>query len=306
MAIALTKAAARTLDAERFIVDTVSNLRELERLGYSRSQCRARVAARRWQQFGRAIVLHRGELSRSERWAGTLENCPAGSVLASFTAIEQAGIKGWDREEVHVLIPDRGRAPRPLPFPVVVHHTRHLKDEDIWVAQRCQRAAPAIALAAARLTPLRSACGLLAAGVQQRRTNAAELQIAITARPRMRNRHALLLAAKDIAMGAEALSEIDFVRLCRRYGLPEPTHQAVRIEPNGRRRYLDVEFRRRDGTRVAVEIDGAIHLIPAVWFADQFRQNEIVIGGTPMLRFPSFAVRDADPLVVDQLRRFLA
>ena len=36
------------------------------------------------------------------------------------------------------------------------------------------------------------------------------------------------------------------------------------------------------------------------------RQNEVVIGGTPVLRFPSVVVRHEPWRVVDQLRRFLA
>lgn len=306
MPITITRAAARTLSTEQYVVDTVCTWHELERLGATRSQIRARIAARRWQQFRRAVVLHRGELSSSQRQQVVLENCPRTAVLASFTAVERAGLRGWERDEVHVLIPARGRAPRRLPFPVIVHRIAAIDPADVWAAQRSQRAAPAIVLAAASLSSLRSACGLLAAGVQQRKTNARELQAVLERKPTLRNRRQLLLAVQDIAMGAEALSELDFGRLCRKHGLPEPMRQAVRVEPGGRRRYLDAEFRRRDGTAVGVEIDGGIHLLSSRWFGDQFRQNEIVIAGTPILRFPSFSVREQDPLVIDQLRRFLA
>ena len=77
------------------------------------------------------------------------------------------------------------------------------------------------------------------------------------------------------------------------------------VEPDGRRRYLDVEWRK--GTRaLAAEVDGALHLVPQRWFDDQLRQNEIVLAGTPLLRFPSVVVRAEEALVVDQLRRGLA
>jgi hypothetical protein len=110
---------------------------------------------------------------------------------------------------------------------------------------------------------------------------------------------------EDIAMGAQALSEIDFVALCRRNGLPIPTLQAIRVEPGGRRRYLDAEWRRRDGRRVAAEVDGALHLSARRWYDDQLRQNEIVLGGTLVVRFPSVVVRTEERLVADQLRRAL-
>jgi phage-related tail fiber protein len=110
----------------------------------------------------------------------------------------------------------------------------------------------------------------------------------------------------DIQQGAHALTEIDFARLCRRNGLPEPIRQAIRHEGFGRRRYLDVEWRLADGRIVAVEVDGALHLSARQWVDDQVRQNEVVLGGTIVLRFPSVLVREEPGLVIAQLRRALA
>jgi len=115
----------------------------------------------------------------------------------------------------------------------------------------------------------------------------------------------MLLALDDIAQGAQALSDTDFVRLCRRFGLPEPTRQAVRVEPSERRRYLDAEWKLSGRRRVAAEVDGALHLTPERWYDDQLRQNEVVLGGTIVLRYPSVVVRDSPALVAAQLRRVL-
>jgi very-short-patch-repair endonuclease len=79
----------------------------------------------------------------------------------------------------------------------------------------------------------------------------------------------------------------------------------VRAEPGGRRRYLDAEWRCRDGRVVAAEVDGALHLTPRRWWDDQLRQNELTIAGTLVLRFPSAVVRAEPALVADQLRRLL-
>ena len=106
-------------------------------------------------------------------------------------------------------------------------------------------------------------------------------------------------------MGSDALSEIDFVRLCRRAGLPSPERQAVRLEPGGRRRYLDAQWRLPDGRVVVVEVDGAVHLAARRWFEDQLPQNEVTLSGTLVLRFPSAVVRCEPALVVAQLRRAL-
>jgi very-short-patch-repair endonuclease len=81
--------------------------------------------------------------------------------------------------------------------------------------------------------------------------------------------------------------------------------QLVRRESNGRRRYLDASWRRRDGRLVVVEVDGALHLSQKRWWDDQLRQNELVLADAVVLRYPSAVVRTQPELVVAQLRRAL-
>jgi very-short-patch-repair endonuclease len=71
------------------------------------------------------------------------------------------------------------------------------------------------------------------------------------------------------------------------------------------RRYLDAEWELPDGRVVAVEVDGALHLDPRRWADDQLRQNELVLGGIVVLRYPSVVVRLEPELVAAQLRRAL-
>jgi hypothetical protein len=169
----------------------------------------------------------------------------------------------------------------------------------------CHEASTALIIAAAGLPSARWACGLLAAGVQQRLTSAAALRGQLQTRDRTRHRRQLLAALYDIEGGSQALTEIDFVRLCRRYGLPSPIQQEVRHESTGRRRYLDATWRRKDGRLVVVEVDGALHLNSRTWWDDQLRQNDIALGGALVLRFPSAVIRDQPDLVAQQLRRAL-
>jgi hypothetical protein len=164
----------------------------------------------------------------------------------------------------------------------------------------------AVVVAASSFRSVRPAVGILAAAVQQRLCTCADLTAAVTAAIRTRHRSALLDGLADIAQGAQALSEIDFARLCRSHGLPAPARQAVRVEPSGRRRYLDAEWKLADGRIVAVEVDGALHLEPQRWYDDQLRQNEIVLGGTVVLRFPAWMVRSEPEVVAHQLRRALS
>jgi hypothetical protein len=188
---------------------------------------------------------------------------------------------------------------------LVLHRTGDWNAVEVAPARRLHWPSPALLIAAASFRTARPACGLLAAAVQQRLVTPTNIEGALAKAPRLRHRASLLAAVRDIAQGSHALSEIDFVRLCRRHNLPAPTRQALRVEPTGRRRYLDAEWRLPDGRTVAVEVDGALHLTPQRWYDDQLRQNEVVIGGTIVLRFPSTVVRDEPLLVASQLRRIL-
>ena len=84
--------------------------------------------------------------------------------------------------------------------------------------------------------------------MQQRKATPDVLNEALGRASRARHRRILLAAVTDIAGGSDALSEIDFVRLCRRYRLPAPAQQTVRRDSSGRRRYLDATWRRNDVT----------------------------------------------------------
>ncbi|HEY0813942.1 MAG TPA: hypothetical protein VGE11_11745 [Pseudonocardia sp.] len=161
-------------------------------------------------------------------------------------------------------------------------------------------------LAASTFAKPRPACGILAAGVQRRLVTADQLYAALEQAPRTRHRKLLRAAIDDIAQGAQAMSEIDFGRLCRLAGLPAPNRQSVRVEPGGRRRYLDAEWTRADGRRVVVEVAGALHLSPRYWWDDQLRQNELVIVDDIVPRFPSVVIRTNPEDVIGQLRRVMA
>jgi hypothetical protein len=282
----------------------VTTARALNADGVSRQQQAGELAAGRWQRAGLAIVLHNGPLSPAQRRQVALIHAGPKAVFTAFTAAELLGLNGWTREEVHVLAPAGTRTRAGCPVPTVLH--LHGATPIRRSGPRSIEALPdALLRAAATFWTPRPGCGLLAAAVQQRLTSADDLLDALGRHPRVRHRAALRLAAADIAGGAEALSEIDFVRLCRRAGLPAPIQQVVRREPSGRRRYLDATWRRKDGRLVVAEVDGALHLAPKRWWDDQLRQNELAISDALVLRFPSVVVRTEEPLVGDQVRRAL-
>jgi hypothetical protein len=253
--------------------------------GWTRAQVRANLDVHRWQTCGRAVVLHNGPLHPDELPEVAVLNCGPRAALTAFTAAARCGLKGWDRNATNVLVPAGARIRLVAGVPLRVHWSGDWAGEDVSPGRHAL--APGLLIAAGTFAGARPACGILAAAVQQRLLTAAALQAALDKRPRTRHHRAMALAIGDIAQGAEAPSEIDFARLCRRHGLPEPVRQAVRVEPSGRRRYLDSEWRTRTGRRAVAEVDGALHLAPRRWWADQLRQNELVIKGDLVLRFPA-------------------
>jgi very-short-patch-repair endonuclease len=149
----------------------------------------------------------------------------------------------------------------------------------------------------------RTACGLVAAVVQQRLSTGPRLLKALDAAGPIRFRRSLRFALYDISGGAQALSEIDFAKFCRKHRLGTVIRQVVRRDAAGRRRYLDILIESPSGIRLACEIDGALHLVVATYWQDMFRANELLIVGQPLMRFPSFAVRAEEAVVADQIRR---
>jgi hypothetical protein len=276
---------------------------QLAARGISRHHIAAHCAAHRWQLWGAAVVLHNGALSRRQRWLVARINCGPQVVLTAFTAAEAFGLRGWERDRIHLLGPLGTRFPRTVQLPIRVHRTRRWDPKThVGIVHRLPGA---LILAAATFESARPACAILAAGVQQRLTTADDLERALDAAPRLRHRARLLAAVADIGQGSQALSEIDFYSLCRRHRLPLPERQAVRSEPSGRRRYLDASWRRPDGRIVVAEVDGAIHLAVRRWWDDQLRQNEITLSDAMVLRFPSVVVRTEPDRVAAQLRRAL-
>ena len=242
-------------------------------------------------------------LTRAEQIECVLINYGPRCVLTSFTSVELAGLDGWARDPIHVLVPRSAHRPALGAIPLRVHYIRDWTRADLHRSRPHHRLEPALILAAAGFDSARPACGILAAAVQQRLTTAARLEAALRRAPRARHRRLLALALADIGLGSHALTELDFVRLCRRNRLPVPLRQTVRRDRQGRRRYLDAEWELRNGNRLAVEVDGANHLGSEQWMADALRHNELTIAGTPTLRYPSVLVRTEEAQVVAQLRR---
>jgi hypothetical protein len=281
---------------------------QLSATSVSWDEVEAQLVGRRWQTIGPlVIVVHNGPLTPIQRqWAAVL-HCGKTAALAARTASAAGGLDGWDSSEIEVLVPRGTTVVDCAPLPLVVHESRRFAACDIHPAAAPPRTRIERSLidAATWSASPRAAAGVLCAGVQQRLTTASRLRRELESAGRIRFRALLDRTIDDIEGGSRALSEIDFVRMCRRWRLPVTARQQVRRDRWGRRRYLDVVLTGPSGQMVRAEIDGALHLLVRNYWDDMFRQNELTIAGSPVLRFSSVAVRIDERAVVDQLARAL-
>lgn len=280
---------------------------QLSGVGITARHVASQLAARRWRTVtSDVVVLHNGPLPReAELWVAILDAEPP-VALGSWTGLAKHGLRGWDRSGTHIVVP-RGAKTRRLPG-VIVHESRRPAPEDIvrvdrlpvHTAQRC-----AVDAAAWQESP-RTAVGLLAAVVQQRKASPEQLWDQLERVGQVRFRDLMRRSVADIQGGSDALSEIDFVRLCHRNGLPEPRRQEHRIDSRGKQRFLDAEWILDGGRRLVVEIDGIGHMEAARWYDDLLRDAELHTGDrTIRLRLPAAAARTEPERVLAILSRHL-
>jgi hypothetical protein len=249
------------------------------------------------------VITHNFEPSRQQlMWAAVLDaGYPA--ALASHTALELHEFKSFAREaeQLHLLI---GRGAKVTTHPMIaVHESRRLKPEyhATVAGLPCTPSARSAIDAAAWQPWSRFACALVAAVVQQGLCTAEDLDQEMRYVGGVRHKAHLREAIRDIRGGSQALSEIDLVRLCRRFGLQEPDRQVERTDRHGRLRYLDAEWKLADGRRVVLEVDGSHHLDVESWEADMRRERGLVIGGAHVLRTTAVEVRVEPKQIVSDL-----
>ena len=95
---------------------------------------------------------------------------------------------------------------------------------------------------------------------------------------------------RDLRPGINAISEMEFDQLCRKFGLPSPDRQSRRRDSEGRARYLDALWE-RPHIKLAVEIDGLGHLDYQVRADDMFRDNSMALSGIVTMRIPAQELR---------------
>jgi hypothetical protein len=275
-----------------------------------RGRLRSKLDSGQWRRLCRGVVItHNGPLTVGQTlWVAVLA-AGAGAVLAGLTAAHEAGLRLGQRGPIHLLIPGsrayadlRRRLLLDMPA-VIVHRTGDLSRDHTQLARPMRTTLPRSLIDAAQWARTDDqARTIVAAACQQRLVTPSEIRDVVAQMPRARRRVVVLETMADAEGGATALSEINFVRLCHRFGLPTPDLQESRKDSSGRNRYLDAYWRQ---WRLHVEVDGAHHMDARQWEADMRRQNEIWIAGDRILRFPAWQVRHRPDQVAAQLRAAL-
>ena len=277
--------------------DGVLSRSELSALGLDRFAVRDMVAAGRWRVIGRQTVcVHTGELTdRATWWHAVIEAGPEIAALDGVTALAAAGAR-IGSVEIHLSVL---HASRPLPVRGVrIHQVRRWDRRDV-VPVGIPRVRPAVAAirAAHWAVSDRQAALYLCVPVQQRIVSAAALQAAAARIVGRRRRAFVRQVVADLADGAHSLGELDFARLCRDRGLPEPSRQVVRRGPRGTI-YLDVRW---DHVRLVVEIDGAQHTQGLSVADDNLRANAVALRGDTVLRIDLVGLRIYEAAFMDQV-----
>ena len=263
---------------------------------------RWRVRSGRWQPVHLGVILAQsGPPSERQRLWADLLRAGRGAVLAGLSAARLDGLEGFKVERTCILVP-HGRQVRGTNLEV--RSSTRLRASDVHPLRSPPRTRlpRSIIDAASWASTPPQARAILAAGVQQRLVRVTDLVQVAADQPRLGRRQQIRADLADISGGSHTLPELDFLQVCRRFGLPQPDRQVIRKDGQGRTRWLDAFF---DAARLVVEIDGLWHMEATAWWADMARSNALVVDGFYVLRFPSFVVREQPELVAAQIAAFL-
>ncbi|GAB3872332.1 hypothetical protein [Terrabacter terrigena] len=294
------RALARRLAAEQ---GGVVSRRQLRAVGITHDHVRNEVAAERWVALGhQGVAVHRGPLPVvANAWSAIWNVGERIAVLDGVSSLLASGMTGFAEELLHLSVLHSHDIPR-LDGVRVHKVIRRLDDEVVPAGIPRTRPTVAALRAAGWAVSDRQAALILVMPVQQRLTTPAAL-LAASERCVGRRRRAFIRGVvRDIALGVQSLGELDFARLCRARGLPEPSRQVVRQGPHGRI-YLDVRWDRHD---LVVEVDGMQHREGLNVTIDNLTRNWVVLAGDRVLRIDLIGLRLHADAYLDQVAAGLA
>mgnify|MGYP006926215008 CR=1 FL=1 len=279
-------------------VDGVLSRRELRDLGWDRNAVAREVSQERWRLHGlKTVALHTGELSfRARCRRAVIEVGEQVACLDGVTALPLAGLEHFTDDVIHVSV-DHVRTYRAVDG-VKVHKIR-MRAVDERLDSPLVRTRPAVAAirAAHWAVSDRQAATIMIMGGQQGLYRGEDLA-AWRAQIRGRTRRAFIdTVIQSVTDGVQALGELDITGMCRRRGLPPPTHQIMRRGPRGRV-YLDVGW---EDIGLFVEIDGVQHSWGVNSVDDMLKANAVTIQRGTVLRMSVIGLALAGEAFLDQV-----
>lgn len=277
---------------------------QLAAVGVDRWAIAHRVRTGRWLRLTPTVIgTTTGELSRAQlKWLGVL-HAGSESLIGDLTAAEHLGLRNWSREEITVLITKDATPGEGYPgirFVATRHRLALLRQSRSELP--CAALAPAVLMFAGRQRSHRTAEGVLAAAVQQRLTDPAEL-LHWTDRLRpLRGAPRLRQALNEIAGGAQSVAELDVRRMCREFRIARPSRQTKRRDSSGRVRFTDCEWVLAGGGVLVLEVDGGFHMEVEHWEDDLARQRRLSGSGRLIVRCTARELRDEPESVARDLK----
>lgn len=266
-------------------------------IGFDRRVVARMVAGARWKLHGRqTVAMHAHPLTlRARSWRALWEVQREGAAIDGVSSLLLGGLTGFDSVVIDVSVPWPVKAPM---VPGVRTHRVCRVPDELVLSGIPRVATPLATLRAANWAASdRQAALVLALPVQQRLVLGSHLYAAL-GHDRVRGRRALVRQlVRDIVHGAQSLGELDFARLCRRRGLPEPDRQVVVSTDKGNI-YLDVRW---SSIGLVVEINGAGHVQGLAVTRDNLRQNGVTLSEDMVLTFDLLALRLMPDEVLDQV-----
>lgn len=275
--------------------------RQLVGLGYDDRYVDRQVSAERWQLVTPVVICTTtGVLTREQlMWVGVLHAGP-NSAIGGLTALEYRGLEHWHRDEITVLLakshnlgPVEGIRFVETRRPVGLYSTGSLP---VW------RTEPAALLFSAYTPSARTAHGLLASVVQQRRTTAARLLVELPRMHPLRRSKSFRRTLEGVAEGGHSLGELAVAGMCLKEGLPMPDRQVRRRDASGRVRFTDAQWSLPDGRIVVLEVEGGFHMEVSHWEADIARERDLVATGVVVLRCTDREIKEAPGRIAASLR----
>lgn len=279
----------------------VLRLSELRDLKLTKGQRASQVRARRWVAVPRRGVLTcTGPVTGEAALRLALLKVGPQAALGGVTALQVAGLTGYEEAATHVWVPKS--AFKTAGEGIQLHETRRWGPADV-LTNGIRRSRPAVATVQAALwaRSLRQAALVMTMPIQQRLVRADEVATELERVRRHPFRRPLRAALGDIIGGAHSMGELDFARMCRDRGLPEPNRQVKRRTSQGVI-YEDVSW---EAFGVTVEINGVGHSVLTKAFSDELRLIDTQLRGDAAVQVSVLTLRvEPDPFF-ELLKRLL-